>query len=231
VSAPHWNKMQIVNYLAAVNGYRHYLEVCTSITGNLYREVDRHLFVSCRRLMYKCNADFDDGLGIDFRSPDSEIDECLSQLVKTEVCPDIVLVDPWHEYDTSFRDISKAFELVPLGGSVVVHDCLPPNLSVASPQYVPGDWCGVTYKAYVDFVAGRTDLNFKTVNIDYGCGVIRKAGLYHRILPDLAPAEKLIQSWRTLEGSSAFCFFQKHAKELLNLISLDDFIEQNRRAT
>jgi hypothetical protein len=234
--------MRIVNYLAAVNGYRHYLELCTPTTGNLYRELDRLLFVTCRRLMYKCNTEFDDGLEIDFRSPDFNIDDCLKQIVETKIRPDIVLVDPWHEYDTSFRDIAKAFELVPPGGSLLVHDCLPPSLSVASPEYVPGDWCGVTYKAYVDFVSGRSDLEFKTVNTDYGCGVIRKAGpgsqwrqilnRLHRKPSQHRLEEELIQSWRSIDNdyASAFCFFQKHNKELLNLISLDDFIEQNRRS-
>ena len=110
---------------------------------------------------------------------------------------------------------------------------MPPSLSAASPESVPGEWCGVTYKAYVDFVSGRRDLEFETVNTDYGCGVIRKAGPMSLNDPPQRRRDELIQSWRTRDGdyASAFGFFQDHAKELLNLISLDDFIEQNRRAT
>jgi hypothetical protein len=34
----------------------------------------------------------------------------------------------------------------------------------------------VTYAAYIDFVSERDDLDFYTVDTDYGCGVIKKRG-------------------------------------------------------
>jgi hypothetical protein len=57
---------------------------------------------------------------------------------------------------------------------VVVHDCLPPDRAAANPAFFHGEWCGVTYKAYIDFVLGNPDLDYFTVDADYGCGVILK---------------------------------------------------------
>ena len=50
-----------------------------------------------------------------------------------------------------------------------------PCTSVVSVPPVPGPpWCGVTYKAFLDFVLKR-GLNYLTVDTDYGCGIITKA--------------------------------------------------------
>ena len=236
----HWNKMRLIGYLAAVHGYRHYLEICTTTTGNRFRELDRQLFLTHRRLMYLCSPDFADGLEIDFRSSGFEIGECLRQITKSGIRPDILLVDGWHEYETARRDIEDAFELVADGGSLVVHDCFPRDDAIASPQFVPGDWSGVTYKAYLDFVTGHDDLeDFVTVDIDYGCGVIRKAKgkskTWRRIKSvfvrnSRAQNPRLIRRWRSIgnDFESAFKLFKQHHRELLNLISLDEFVERNR---
>jgi hypothetical protein len=53
----------------------------------------------------------------------------------------------------------------------VVHDCRPPREEIAGPEYIPGEWCGVTYKAYVDLVVAG-NLSYLTVDTDCGCGVI-----------------------------------------------------------
>ena len=48
---------------------------------------------------------------------------------------------------------------------------------MASPTPIGGEWCGVSYKAFLDFVLSRNDLDYCTVDIDYGCGVIFKQRL------------------------------------------------------
>ena len=57
-----WNKAHLINHLAGVHGYRHYLELCTFMSGGRYDEIDRAKLPTCRRLMYRCPDDFDDGL-------------------------------------------------------------------------------------------------------------------------------------------------------------------------
>jgi hypothetical protein len=148
-----WTKADLIIFMANGCGYRTYLEICTFTTGLRYAEIDRSKYQTCHRLMYNCPKDFDDGMPIDFRSVDFDIADCVKQIQQSGLRPDVVLVDPFHDYETSARDLATAIELVGNGGTVVVHDCDPPSEAVASPHLIEGTWCGVTYKAYLDLVS------------------------------------------------------------------------------
>ena len=196
--------------------------------------------------MYRSRDDVaPDGLAIDYRSPTLDIAACLDRIAAEGLAFDIVLVDPWHEYETSRRDLDAAFKLIGPGGTLVVHDCLPPRAEIAGPDFTPGEWCGVTYQAYIDFVTGRDDLAYYTVDIDYGCGVIEKIGappFWRRAFGALAghlktrtPEEqakaaakaKILDTWRQAKGSdpiTCYAFFEANKQALLNLISLEEFL-------
>jgi hypothetical protein len=193
--------------------------------------------------MYNCPADFDDGFGVDFRSESSDSSRCLADIRDAGLRYDIILVDPFHEYDTSYRDLQEAFDLIDEGGMLVVHDCLPPNAAIATPKFVPGAWCGVTYKAYLDFVCARRNLVYRTVDADYGCGLISKLDRKARLAKSLRMintsfldlssrrrAERrqrrlLRRKWRRIQNDfeQAFRFFETHKKKLMNLISSEEF--------
>src|SRR5450759_1992585 len=140
----------------------------------MYGAIDRARYSICHRLMYRCPAEFNDGLPIDFRSSNLDISECAKAVRAGELKYDVILVDPFHEYEPSARDLSEAVNLLSSAGTIIVHDCFPRDATIAVPEYIDGDWCGVTYKAYLDFVLARQDLIFCTVDTDYGCGVIRR---------------------------------------------------------
>ena len=224
-------KIEIVGLLAAKYEFRRYLELCTPTTGNYYKGLDRRVLSTTHRLMYNCPADFVDGSTVDFRSDSLEISQCLAEIRGKGLRYDIILVDPFHEYDTSYRDILEAFDLIDEGGMLVVHDCLPPNAAVATPRFIPSTWCGVTYKAYLDFVCARRGLDYRTVDVDYGCGLIRKLDHRSRAVKSLrmiiTPFRRslLWRQWRRIgnDFEQAFCFFQKHKKALLNLIGPEEF--------
>jgi len=239
---PPLSKMEIINRLAARHGFTRYLELCSSKTGNFYRFLDRRALPTAHRLMYFCPADFNDGLAVDFRTEGMNIRECLSEISGRALRYDIILVDPFHDYASSYRDLAAAFDLLDKGGMLVVHDCRPPNIAVAGPEYIEGEWCGVTYKAYLDFVFARR-LDYRTVDTDYGCGIIRKPdrrSRWTRLLrtaaafPDRDPQRRserrrfilLRQQWRDIgsDFDRAFSFFEKHQKQLLNLISPGEFL-------
>ena len=240
---PHaWTKVEIIRHLSDINGYKKYLEIVTPITGVAYANVDRSKFDTCHRLMYRCPDSFDDGMDIDFRSADLDISECISQINDRRLLYDVILVDPWHEYETSFRDLKEAFDLVRVGGSIVVHDCLPPCEEVAIPHFIPGGWAGVTFRAYVDFVLLRSDLRYLTVDTDWGCGVIRKLQedsrkrKLHSFLNSIfgrahlrSQADQqdvLRESWKKIGGDyrSAYGFLLENKRELLKLVTVDEFL-------
>jgi hypothetical protein len=237
-------KMEIIGLLATKYGFRRYLELCTPTTGNYYGSLDRLVLSTAHRLMYNCPTDFEDGSVVDFRSESLDISQCLAEISGKGLRYDIILVDPFHEYDASYRDLKEAFDLIDKGGMLVVHDCLPPNAAVATPKFKPGSWCGVTYKAYLDFVCARRDLVYFTVDADFGCGLIRKLdrrSRWSKFLRNInvffsdfdsqwrierRQRSSLWREWREIKNDfeRAFRFFDEHKKKLLNLVSPEEFL-------
>jgi hypothetical protein len=199
------------------------------MSGGRYDEIDRAKLPTCRRLMYRCPDGFDDGLAIDYRSTTLDISECLTAISAEGRSFDIALVDSRYEFEPSWRDLVEAFRLIRADGMLVVHDCLPPRPEIAVPKYITGEWCGVSYQAYVDFISQRHDLAVYTVDTDYGCGVIRKLA---DPSPESATAagSELLGDWPSKRDDpmEAFAFFQAHKKVLLKLITTEEFFVRER---
>ena len=170
----YWNKIHICGLLAARYGYRNYLEITTSETGLRFREAQVLGFDHCSRLVYRHDGREIDGLPVTYSSPTENIEAALDAIADSAVAYDIILVDGHHTYNCASRDMAQAFRLLAPGGSMVVHDCYPTSPEVATPEYHQGEWCGVSYKAYLDFVLGNSSLNYLTIDTDYGCGIILK---------------------------------------------------------
>ena len=222
-------KADIVHLISKRRNLTNYLELCTSTTGQFYCDIMRWRFNTSRRLMYNCPNNFEDGLPIDFKINNFDIDPALRKL---EIDPnkiDICLIDGFHTYDCAIRDLACAFELLEDGGVLVVHDCLPPSKLFASPTWILGDWAGVSYKAYLDFVLARDDLDYCTVETDWGCGIIVKNRVWNFMAngPSTVRKSKLASDLLSIHAGdeTTFEFFMKHHKQLLRLISVKDFVD------
>jgi hypothetical protein len=230
-----WTKTDLINWIASQREYRSYLELCTVTSGLRYREIDRNCLAVCHRLIYRCPSGYADELPIDFRSVGLDISECVRVIRERGYRYDIILVDPLHEYGASMRDLTEALGLLTDRGTIVVHDCLPPTAELAGPNFSAGDWCGVTYQAYLDFVFARANLEYRTVDIDYGCGVNRARSGLARVRGWWRMSRRrraLIAQWNALghDSNKTFNFLQSHKTLISNLRSLDDFIaEEGRR--
>jgi len=231
-------KYDIVNYIAKKYNYKHYLELCTPKTGNFYHAIDRSIFDTCHRLMYRCPTNFNGSLPVDYRCGDENIILVLAQLRADRTQIDICLVDGYHTYHNTRRDLAEAFNLISDGGILVVHDCLPPTIEFASPTFRYGNrgWCGVTYKAFLDFVLFNNHIDYCTVDTDFGCGIIvknRRLSLRKRTFSsDIL--ERFIQRWlkngvfqRWLtiadDYDLAYNYLIENKHTLLRLISSEQF--------
>jgi hypothetical protein len=132
---------------------------------------------------------------------------------------DIALVDPFHSYDISYRDLADALGIITDRGAVVIHDCFPPNEDLISQSWTPGDWCGVTFMAFIDFLNDNRGLTYATVDTDYGCGVLRNG--------NAQPARKreLLDAWKAMrhDTGAAYRFMSENKASLLNVMSVDEF--------
>jgi SAM-dependent methyltransferase len=221
----YWNKAHICGLLSIRFGLMRYLEITTSTTGFRYAEARQLNFQPCMRLVYRATEPPPDGLPVDFTSVDDDIAVCLNDTRLTGQPFDIIFVDPHHTYECSARDIQEAFRMVAPGGAVVVHDCLPPSRAAANPSFIHGEWCGATYKAYIDFVLGNPDLDYFTIDADYGCGVILKpTGIGAKIKNWLRArrVRALKDEWHAV-GNDFDAAFDKFMVDKVRLLRLVDF--------
>lgn len=226
-------KMMIVNLLGRRFGFESYMELATPSTGRFYAEVDRDYFTHVARMMYVTPFALDDGLPVDFRSPDEDISGVLEAFRASGRRIDISLIDAWHTYPNAHRDLVQFFDLLPDGGVLVVHDCIPESREGASPRFRRGHWWGTTYKAFLDFVLQTPALDYVTLDCDHGCGLIIKNRTFDAVLGQDAPTPwlpprpdaDLVAEWLALKDfDAAYTLFETHHRTLLRLVPADRFL-------
>jgi hypothetical protein len=223
-----WTKADLINHLGVEHGYRDYLEICNAISGYRFSEIDRDIFAVRHRLGYRSSALHSDGGGYDFCTEALDSSECVREIRGRGLSYDVILVDSWHEYDTSFRDLSDAVSLLSNNGLVVVHDCLPEREDLAQLPFKGGEWSGVSYRAFLDFVVQRA-LDYRVVDTDFGCGIIRKGISALTLSPERSA---LLEAWAAIgnDNVAAYRFLHQHT-ELWNVISVADFLAEEGRLT
>jgi hypothetical protein len=226
-------KFDIINAIGRRYGLRNYLEVCTPSTGLTFGLVDDGWFTVKHRFVYNCPEHVDDGLAYTYRTAHLSSHEIL-RTIGTAIGGarpyDVIFIDAWHTLACAQGDLANAWKLLRDGGFMVVHDCNPERQDMTSPEFQVGEWCGVSYRAYIDFVIGRNDLSYCTVDTDYGCGVIRKDPIGHDSDGIVSEADDVLRlGWMIAREDSDTCynFFHENRPRLLNLVSVDRFREMH----
>lgn len=87
----------------------------------------------------------------------------------------VVLIDGLHHADQGMRDVLHSLYHLHPFGTIVLHDCNPPD---EGSQVVPrqqGHWNGDIWKVIVQLRATRSDLSVHTLDTDEGLGIITRA--------------------------------------------------------
>lgn len=128
---------------------------------------------------------------------------------------DIVFIDGLHEAKQVTRDIENSLKHLSDGGVIVLHDCNPPTYEHTTTGDCGGNWNGDVYKAvYKASIEPQND--FYTVDTDWGVGVLkRREGM--RVNGTAGRGRDL--SWEE---------FDANRKEILNLISVEEFLEKEK---
>lgn len=124
---------------------------------------------------------------------------------------DIIFVDGLHLWEQAYKDIVNSLKFLEDGGTIVVHDCNPPSERSQSREHVKGEWSGDVWKAYLKLRMENPDISMYVVDFNYGCGIIQKG------------TQKLYKPDRKFEDID-YAYFRAHDKEILNLISLKQFM-------
>jgi len=144
-----------------------------------------------------------------FRMPS---DEFFAKALGCETY-DLLFIDGLHEADQCLRDVENSLRRLAPNGFIVIHDANPPTEWHQRPveQFEPGSyWNGTVWKAVVRFRELHPERAVFTVDLDWGCTVIRGSG---------GPSTSLSPAPSELDWPS----FEKNRERWLNLVSVEQF--------
>lgn len=127
---------------------------------------------------------------------------------------DFVFIDGDHTQVQSLQDFVNAFRWMQINGTIMLHDSLPPAEKNAR---VDGMDNGEVWKTVAILSCTRPDLEIVTVDIDMGCTLISK--IPHRKL-------YVDDRRRPLSQCLTWEYFVEHGKEMLNVVSFDEFMSE-----
>lgn len=165
-------RYDIINSLINKFGYKYYLEIGFAHGGNFElincdnkSSVDPGFEVEYNGAEYKMTSDdFFQKLehGTLNRNPNSKWD--------------IIFIDGMHLAEYVLRDIKNSLNHLSDNGTIVLHDCSPPEIDFAREDYYAMNkgWNGTVWKSIYHLRVTREDLIISVVDTDYGVGIIRK---------------------------------------------------------
>jgi hypothetical protein len=126
---------------------------------------------------------------------------------------DIIFIDGLHLFEQVYRDITNSLNNLENNGIIVVHDCNPITEITQRRERASDSWHGDVWKAIVKLKIEESNINICTVDTDEGCGIIRKG------------SQTLL---KITEGTNIedYSFLENNRKEVLNLISVNEFISK-----
>ena len=158
------NRIDVINLLIASRGYRRYLEIGCEEDG-------------CFSLIQS-----EIKVGVDPVSGGTHrlaSDEFFAGAVAAGERFDLIFIDGDHHHHQVMGDVENAIATLSEHGCIVMHDCLPPIASWATPERLQNDWCGTVWRAFAK-LRERPDLECVCGDFDAGVGIVR-------LLPNRAP--------------------------------------------
>ena len=126
---------------------------------------------------------------------------------------DIIFIDGLHLEEQVDKDIKNSLKCLSKNGLILLHDCNPPTEFHQRNNYeVNGEfpeWNGTVWKSFAKLRILDPSLSLSCVNCDWGIGIIKKK------------KSKL----HNYNGNLNYRYLEKNRHDLLNLISVKEFIK------
>lgn len=187
-------RYDIINMLIKKHNYKSYLEIGVQNKDNCFNRID------CD---FKTCVDPDSNAHADFVTTSDHFFE-----VHNDNKFDIIFLDGLHHAEQVYKDIINSLACLNENGIIVCHDMNPTTELM---QLVPRQskiWTGDCWRAFVKLRVERDDLRMHVVDTDYGIGLIKKG-------------KQIMLTKDCLDYS--YNLFDKYRKDLLNLISVNEF--------
>jgi hypothetical protein len=205
-------RTDLLNHLATKYNLKRYLEIGVQ---NPIQNFDK---IVCE---YKVSVDPDPKAHATFCKTSDEFFEIISGMAEQYQVPrndggndthyktvDLIFIDGLHTAEQVKKDFENALKVLSPNGFIVLHDCNPlkEEHTIVPRPTERGHWNGDVYKFAASLL---TSGNSWTIDIDNGC---------------LVWQNKTGGQYASLNKSITWDYFDKNRKELLNLISWDEFV-------
>jgi hypothetical protein len=218
-------RVDIINHLISECGYESYLEIGVRDPDQCFNWINCKIKTSVDPKVEPegtpPGVEYDYELTSDtfFRMLDSD---------KLKLSPktlwDIIFIDGLHTAEQVHRDIENSLNHLSEHGVIILHDCSPPDANHARDDYYalcfedgqPMPWNGTVWKAVYHMRTSRPDLVIRTVDTDWGVGII------HRGQSQTIPNTNIYYSYEIMD---------KNRIEHLGLIHPNQFYEIYSRVT
>lgn len=131
---------------------------------------------------------------------------------------DMICVDPYHEYKPSCDTFALLISVLGEHGILISHDCFPPNWKCASPTYQKGEWCGVTYAAFMEIASHHPDWFYGIITRDYGLGIISKTPFqYAQAIKNRERHQHFLDLIHAHQYVDAYRYFKAHVSTIIQV--------------
>lgn len=207
-------RSDLINALAIRTGAERYLEIGLRNPAHNFDHID---------IEEKESVDPDPNAGAHYQGTSDAFFETVASLSGAERKEwDIIFIDGMHTAEQVYRDIYHGLMHLADGGFLVVHDCNPEDewrtRSFEAFQKDAGPWNGTVYQAITYLCKVDPELECVVVDMDDGCGVIRR-----RSRPDGVP--ELPAGVFEREEFNFQAFSADRAKSI-HLVSREEFIRK-----
>ncbi len=202
------SRTEVINYIIKKRNYKSYLEIGTCDPRLNFDQI------VCNSKECVDPAPLSDKITYKMTS-----DDAFKLIIGAGKKYDLIFIDGLHEKSQVDKDVYHSLMVLNKGGMIVMHDCnpptklhsLPPAEFFSNPDNINltcGAWNGDVYKTVIELRVAQPGLSVYVVDTDWGCGLVFGGSqvLYPRV-----------------EDIFSYEYFDKHRKELLNLISVDQF--------
>lgn len=195
------NRLDIINFLIEKKNLKNYLEIGV-FTGDV---LNNCIAINKTGVDPVCNQ-----YGGIFPIHCEDSNEYFNKL--DEECKfDLVFIDGLHVADQVFEDIVNSIKHLSNDGYIVLHDCIPDN-EHNSRSYLErhngSKWNGDVYIGYIDAIK-TYNIEHYTVDTDEGCGILIPRNINLNL-----ERQNYSKGWN---------YFEENKKELINVISVDEF--------
>lgn len=194
-------RTDLLNFLIEKHGLKSYLEIGLQDAAQNFDKI---------KCDYKVSVDPDPKAKARFCCTSDFYFEGRKQYNNNVSKIDLIFIDGLHTAGQVRKDFENALKILSPKGFIVLHDCNPlkEEHTIVPRQNPTGHWHGDVYK----FAAALlTNNNSWTVDIDCGCLVFQN---------------KNNGQYATIRKTVDWQYFDKNRKQLLNLISWDEFVKK-----